>query len=354
MALEKPSERWALVVILLAVLAGVSQWVVKPVASQLRVTLSPDRERDKSSGLLQVFRGVQMSLADMCFNKSTVYQHSGILYRAKDEDIVGEDIKDERRTATDAAEGTTPSATVARKPTKPGERPTTTTMRKTEPDGHGADEHGHQHLTIIPLPEDDFRGIIGDVERQVKPFELTHVSHVKPEEALPWLRLATWINPDHEMAWVATAFWLQGTQGRNPKATSQAITLLEQARALNPPREGQPYDKQGLIYELGHLYLMNAKNPAKALEVLEPVIARGENDFAQLDAVQRDWLTFSFRDAVEACKKLGRHDRAVEFCKRGLVLFPDDRPLRSSLRREQQLLRKGGAAKPANSGPKRK
>jgi len=347
MALEKPSQRWVFVGGLLAVIAGVAPLIVRPVTGQIRVTLIPDEERDKSSGVLQVFRGLQMSLADICYNKSTVYQHSGILYQIEDEDIVSEDIRDEQRGATVVAESTSPTAPIALKGGK--KAVTTAAAHKTGDHEHEEDQHVHPRLTTISPREQDFRGIIGDVERAVKPFDLAHVRHVKPEEALPWLRLATWINPDHEMAWVATAFWLQGTKARNANATSQAIALLEQARLLNLPREGRPFEKHGLVYELAHLYLMEAKNPARALEILEPIVTRGEKDFAQLDPVQRDWLSFNFRDTVEACKKLGLHEKAVEYGRRGVALFPDDGPLRVSLRREIQLLQKGKGKAPAPS-----
>jgi tetratricopeptide (TPR) repeat protein len=329
-ALAKSSQRWVVVVGALLVLTTISPLIVEPVASQIRLTLMPDRERDESGGMVQILRNLQLSLADICYAQSTHYQHRGILYQIEDENILGEDIK-EQRSQTEAAEGTTSTAAVSPKPA---------TAPAAESHESEHDEKGHKHLTIIPSRNEDFRGIIGDVEREVKPFDITHVSHEQPSEALPWLRLATWINPTHENAWIATAFWLQGTQRKNPKAVSQAIALLEQARALNPPRPGQPYDKQGLNYMLGHLYLIGAGNPAKAIEILQPVVDRGESDFAQLNEVQRDWLSFSFRDAVQAYRKLGLHDKAIDLCHRGIRLFPDDRPLRSALRREQRLLEK--------------
>ena len=327
--LEKASQRWAVVAGGLLVLAAISPLIVEPVVGQIRVSLIPDGERDQSSGAVQVLRSLQLSLADICYAKSTHYQHRGILYQREDENILGEDIK-EQRSQAEAVEGST--STAAAVAPKPAAGP--------RAESHEEGEKGHKHLTLIPAADDDFRGVVGDVEREVKPFDITHVEHEQPSEALPWLRLATWINPTHENAWIATAFWLQGTERKNPNAVNQAIALLEQARALNPPRKGQPYDKQGLNYMLAHLYLVGAGNPAKALEILKPVIERGESDFAQLDAVQRDWLSFSFRDAVQAYRKLGLRENLIDLCNRGIKLFPDDRPLRSALRREQRSLEK--------------
>ncbi|MCX8037115.1 MAG: tetratricopeptide repeat protein [Candidatus Sumerlaeia bacterium] len=330
-------RRWVIVAVGLLALAGVGPLVVEPMARNIRLTRTPKFERDRSSAIVQAFRGLQMSLADICYAKSTEYQHSGIIYRTPCEDTLDADIREERQQTDAALEGGTASPAPAGKPAKTApKKPVPSKSARQEPDhDHEGHDHEHEHATMIPPKEADFRGIIGHVEREVKPFSLTHAAHSKPEEALPWLRLATWINPEHEMSWVAMAFWLQRTRkgGRNPQAVEQAIELLERARALNPPQENQPFAKQGLIYMLGHLYLMEKKDYAKAIEVLEPAIKRGEADFAKLDAVQRDWLSFSFRDAVEAYKNLGQTDKAMDLAARGIVLFPDDGPLRTALRR---------------------
>ncbi|KPL12234.1 hypothetical protein AMJ85_01500 [candidate division BRC1 bacterium SM23_51] len=327
-------QRWAVVVFGLATLGAISPVVVEPIAEQIRFTVMPDRERDRSSGVVQLFRGFQMSLADMCYNKSTHYQHRGVRYRIACEDTLDNRLKeDQQRHLAATEEATSP--------------PVDAVTDAHEHEGH--EHEDHEHPPLIPTAETDFRGILGNVEREIKPFSIAHVPHVKPQEALPWLRLATWINPEHEKAWVATAFWLQGTKRSNPEATSQAIALMEQAVALNPPREGQPYDKQGLVYMFAHLYLAEAKNPRKALEILQPAIERGERDFDQLDAVQRDWLLFNFRDAAHACRKLGLHEEAIEICKRGIELYPEDGTLRIALRREGRLLRKAREKAPSNT-----
>jgi len=346
--LSKPSQRWAVVIAALAMLAGVSPLLVGRIAELIPFPLTPDRERDESSGVVRIFRGLQMSLADICYAKSTHYQHRGILYQILDEDILGEEINKEQNQLTEGADkATSPTSAAAKpdEPAKPGASPNGHTH-----EGQTAEEHKHAgpRITEIPTRARDFRGIIGEVERKVKPFELGHVEHTQPIEALPWLRLATWINPGHEKAWVATAFWLKGTSRRNPRATSQAIALLEQAVALNRPRPDQPYEKQGLVYMLGNLYLIESNNPAKALALLEPVLKQGEKDFAQLGEVQRDWLTFNFRNAALACRKLNQHEEAIEICRRGIALiFPvEDKPLKQILRREQQLLKKARETKP--------
>ena len=330
------SRRWAIVVCGLLVLTAVSSLIVDPITQRIRFSLMPNEQRDQSSGVVRLLRGLQMSLADICYAKSTHYQHRGILYTFADEDILGTEINKERVKSSDGTEGTTSTAAA----TQPRDSLTT----------EGETRQAPKDITLIPTKDHDFRGIIGNVEREVKPFDPTHVEHTKPMEALPWLRLATWINPEHENAWIATAFWLKGTDRKDRRATSQAIQLLERAMAVNQPQPGRVWDKQGLAYMLAHLYLIEADDPDKAMSVLEPVLKRGEEDFARLNDTERDWLEYNFRDAAQAYKKSGRHDKAIENCKLGIALFPTSKPLHLTLRREQQMLEKTSGQK--NSGTK--
>jgi tetratricopeptide (TPR) repeat protein len=354
--ISKPAQRWWAVIAGLAVLGGVSPLIVEPVAERIRFSLMPDRERDQSSGIVRLFRGFQMSLADVCYAKSTHYQHRGILYQIADENILGEEVGKEQNRLSQGTGETTGAAVISPKSgTHPQDSTSTGGSEAGHPADEGEEEHHHHDITIIPTRENDFRGIIGDVERAVKPFDLGHVAHTEPVEALPWLRLATWINPEHENAWVAMAFWLKGAGRQTPGATSRAIALLEQAVALNPPRKDQPYEKQGLVYMLGHTYLFSAKNPQRALAIFEPLLKRGEADFARLNEVERDWLSYTFRDTIQAARMLGQHDKAIELCKRGIVLYPNDRPFYEMLRREQAELKKRPAtpAKNPNASSRR-
>jgi tetratricopeptide (TPR) repeat protein len=331
--LSKPLHRWLIVIVGLLVLAGVSPRLVGPMASRIRFTVTPNEELDRSSGLIKIFRGFQMSLADICYNKSAIYTHNGIRYTSLGEDILAEHIADQQEEDTQAATNPT-SATAAR-------------------DAHDHEHGGREDVLAITPQEHDFRGIIGRVEREVKPFPkrlvgpkgeaaYAHPPHVKEEEALPWLRIATLINPEHQQAWVGAASLVQ--HAKTPEASSRAIALLEQALQLNPLIPDKPYDKYSLVYLLAHLYLVKAKNPRRTIEILAPAIDHGEKDFPLLDAllglgesqIQKDWLNYCFRDAVLAYREMGDYDKAIQTAQRAIRLFPEDGPLRTMLRRMVQ------------------
>jgi tetratricopeptide (TPR) repeat protein len=316
--------RWMLVIAALVGLTVVGPAIVEPMANKIRFSRMPDPKQDESSGVVRLFRGFQLSLADICYNKSIHYAHGGVVYRDLEENILSDSLAEDERHSTEADEGATSPVAEA-------------DMHEEDHEGH-AHEHDHEHdhehegedhehLPLILTSKEDFRGIIGDVERAVRPYATTHVEqHTKAPESLPWLRLATWINPEHEKAWVAMSYWLK--VARRDDATSRAIALLEQAVRANPRRKGVVYDKYGLRYALAHLYLYQANNPRKALTILEETLAMGEADFERLDPIQQDWLAFNFRDAAQAYKLLGQLEKALETCIRGSKLLPEEGPLR--------------------------
>ncbi|MBM3335706.1 hypothetical protein FJY63_13690, partial [Candidatus Sumerlaeota bacterium] len=94
---EKLSRRWLVVAAGLAILTLVSPLVVEPVAGRIRLTLAPDAERDKSSGIVRILRELQFSLSDICYAKSTLYQHRGVVYQIEEEDILAEEIGHEQQ-----------------------------------------------------------------------------------------------------------------------------------------------------------------------------------------------------------------------------------------------------------------
>ena len=52
-------------------------------------------------------------------------------------------------------------------------------------------------VTAIPSPDRDFRGWMGDLERETGTYRDMHNhTHNEPEQAIPLFRLMTWIDPN--------------------------------------------------------------------------------------------------------------------------------------------------------------
>jgi hypothetical protein len=112
---------------------------------------------------------------------------------------------------------------------------------------HGAhDEHdhaGHDHTdeasakTLIKSAGEDFRGFIGNLEREVKPWRKPGSPHDHAEgkamsEVLPWYRLATLSNPHDVRNYYIGAWWLKTL--RTNKQREEAIKFLNEGINANP------------------------------------------------------------------------------------------------------------------------
>lgn len=84
------------------------------------------------------------------------------------------------------------------------------------------------------------------VNQRLKPGGHAHLEGGREREMLPWLMLATELDPSNAQAYITTAYWLRARLGR----VDQAEQLLRRGLARDP-RNPDP----GLLYELGVLVL---------------------------------------------------------------------------------------------------
>lgn len=161
------------------------------------------------SALAALFGEFRVSVADMLWLKTDEYIHKGIEYRlphaheTEQADHTGH-VHEHEETATSD----------------------TYTIEH----AMGWD-HSHEHVvSVIPRKERDFRGLLGDIERQVRPYSPTHLEHESLEEVIPWYRLLTYINPHHTRGYVIGAYVIS-TQADNPE---QALKFLKEGERNNP------------------------------------------------------------------------------------------------------------------------
>lgn len=109
-------------------------------------------------------------------------------------------------------------------------------------DSHGHDhdhDHDHDHAdvkTLVKTADEDFRGFIGNMERQVKPWRAPdapheHASGTGISELLPWYRLATLSNPHDVRNYYIGAWWLKSL--RTPRQRQEALDFLNEGIAAN-------------------------------------------------------------------------------------------------------------------------
>ena len=162
--------------------------------------------------------------------------------------------------------------------------------------------------TAIPSREKDFRGWIGDLYREVKPWRDPSKSHVHTDgrELLPWFRLMTMSDPHYVQGYLAGAYWLQ-TQN-----LGEAIAFIEEG-IQNNPTSFQLYVSRGLMRmkQMGHA-------GDGALEEEDRVaIGQARDDFlraAEMGLRQRpdmvgedgthgmEWVKYHENDLLAACR----------------------------------------------------
>lgn len=187
-------------------------------------------------------------------------------------------------------------------------------------------DHGHSHGTqVVPRPEWDKRGIFGDLDRAIHPYEAVdgEVEHGDPEEMLPWYRLATYLNPRFVKAYVIGAFVIAAYGGD----VDQAEQFLREGERLNP-------ESLEIKEALGRLWLYRKKDPAKAKPLLQAAIQLGRNR-ESLSEDERAALRNAYTNLIllewKSNEDLNAAQNALQ---EGLTLFPDDRAF---LRLKEQI-----------------
>ncbi|GEM_PF-746035 len=99
--------------------------------------------------------------------------------------------------------------------------------------GHGEHDHDHNHAaaeTLIPSEQQDYRGWIGRMQREVKPWRdpSEHHLHSEGNELIPWFRMMTLSDPAYVRGYILGAFWVQS---ENLEAAQQ---LIEEGLEHNP------------------------------------------------------------------------------------------------------------------------
>ncbi len=213
------------------------------------------------------------------------------------------------------------------------------------PDDDEVDDHSGTP-TLIPAAGQDFRGFIGRLHREVKPWRDPDKPHIHTDgrELLPWFRIMTATDPHYVRGYVAGGFWVQS------HSTEAALTFVEEGLKNNPDAF-QLHVSRGLLLikearELGDV-LSDTPDPA-----VRALLEQARQDFlrgAELALAQRPagvsdedlwvggWGPYLEDDALRAClmavtltRNLGAPERAVELARRYLHVFPGYQPLRDA------------------------
>lgn len=264
----------------LAVIAGGLAEKARP-AVMITSQFSSEELRHASHSIPMTLLGqFRTNLGAYLWLKTVDYLHGGITYRPF--------------TAAEQAEG----------------------MREDSHSMSGFAEHQCGGPTTIPSKDIDWRGILGDLERHLKPYRPGPARHGDPQDLIPWYRIQTIINPLDINAYVTCAFFLADFAKKPEKARG----FLEEGIKNNP---GSP-----VLHEaLGQLFFEKWENYDKAISSLQKAIALGK-EMPQRDRMQEKALGDAYLFLARAYREKGELQVAHRIAEEGVAQCPDNALIR--------------------------
>lgn len=223
------------------------------------------RELRNSSAFAAILGEFRTNINDILFIKTERYLHSGVAFSSHIDEtaLASSGEAKEKEVGTENSLDKNLSSGVMQESVsiKPG---TTQSHDDNSHEGHDHDHNRDSHSgessshTLIPDHKDDYRGFIGDLERQVKPWQDANAPHVHTAgtELLPWYRIATLTNPHGIKNYMIGTWWLKSL--KNDSQTEEALKFISEGIKNNP-------DAYDLYLMKGYVYRQLGKD-AEALD----------------------------------------------------------------------------------------
>jgi len=170
---------------------------------------------------------------------------------------------------------------------------------------------GVGHTVNLAFRNDFFQRLKGSASPSLH----THLARYDVSEMMPWLRLATRLNPQDVETYLVTAFWLAKESGR----PDLAIELLTEAQVENP------FDYR-IQLEKGRIHLKQ-KNYHAAADALDAAIAFWPSGFPDNRDTRFDRASaLLYRAMIDELS--GETDSAVARLSEIVQLFPERQEIR--------------------------
>jgi hypothetical protein len=312
--LSKKERTLAIVCVACLVFAGVLASRVAPLVSETPDYSAPEMEALHQSALGVVFGALRVSISDLLWLKTDEYLHQGVSYIHKPETAeehareAGHQHAEEHEHEEQHAHGTQQDSYSIEK-------------------AMGWEEACAHASTAIPAAANDFRGILGDLERATKPYADKHVEHSRMEELIPWYRIITRVNPKHVRAYVMGGYLISAMAKNDQKA----LEFLEEGERNNP-------ESPEIEEALGRHYFFRLHDQEAALKHL----LNAERLYLakpQLTEDDKETLTNAYRLMAWIYAEKRQLPEMARVIDAGLRLYPNDVPLLASKEKLAQMSR---------------
>ena len=208
-----------------------------------------DQHERNTSSIAVMLGEFRTGLSDVLFLKTERYLHGGAAYAPHDEyDALSVESTQSDIDFHPSELDEDPEATGHNHDHGDHEDHAGTCEHDDHADHAGRDEH-HFTRTMIPAPKQDYRGIIGALQREVKPWRDPSEDHFLTDgsQLLPWFKVMTVSDPHFVRGYTAGGYWL------SKQSRKEAINFLKQG-VLNNPKAFQ------IHLVLSQIYLKEAKS----------------------------------------------------------------------------------------------
>ncbi len=275
------------------------------------------RTERNTSALATILGELRTSASDMMFVKTERYLHNGVAYmpHMEEDEVV-----------------------------------------QTGEEGHKS--HAGGTPTVIPSPQDDFRGIVGELERKVKPWLDPTVPHelASGTELLPWYRLMTVSDPHYVRGYQIGGWWLKAND------PNEGVKFLEEGIQNNPEAFQLPYIKGLNLMVLGKMIDANVetedpearrfyRRAAVAFREGADLIERNRPDDYDRDKLHDDWTEYQEEDARSVARmailmedRLGNKKHALRLAKKYNDVLQGDGILERNIARMESELAESESA----------
>jgi len=267
----------------LAGLAGlaVAAAVAHVVAPEVRDDASykpGEYQAAKESIALSLVGQFRMSVGDMMWLKTLEYLHNGIIYRM------------------------------------PSGRERTRGVRAVEFTGMGAGVAHKDGPSLIPDEDRDWRGMLGEIDRNIEPWRPGHAQHSDPQELIPWYQLLVKFNPHYVQAYTNGAFFMSDFAGQ----PEMGRDFLIAGAGKNP----WSYEIESVLGRIYFDYFEDYENAVDALEKATQLAKEEKRALARredkLDVIQEQLLSEAYLFLARSYTELGRYEEALAACDEGM------------------------------------
>lgn len=252
------------------------------------------QERVDKSATASLFGQFRSSIADFLWLKVDKYMHNGVELRGL---------------------------------TETEEKKADTVLAKTdEKDVAGGFAQHAEETTVVPSAKNDWRGILGDVERAIQPYQdMSNHTHRDPKEALPLYRLMTTANPNFIPGYVYGAAMI----GRDESKYPEAMAFLREGESNNP-------NSIEIKTEIGMMYVGKLREFSEGAPSLTQAVAiASRRDPTTLTEDEKEAWQNAYRWLVLSYRYQGERKKTHEAAVAGLKQFPDDVTCRTQLEIER-------------------